>query len=449
MKSPRKVFIKTYGCQMNERDTEAMAAQLIAAGHEVVTDDRYADVFILNTCSVREQAEIKAIGKAGYLTRRKRRNHDFMIGIVGCMAENKGKDLLKHNPHIDFIVGPRRIAEVVEILNGEGPHVRLGDTTLEKLFPVNVPSYDHPLKPHKCTAYISIMQGCNMRCSYCIVPKTRGIESYRPMDEIVQEAAYLGAHGIKEIMLLGQIVNRYGGQKFPVKDGKTPFVQLLERLEQVEGIERIRYMSPHPTCYSDDLIAAHGYLKKLCPSVHLPMQSGSDKILKDMRRPYTREKLIEIVEKLRKTVPEIGISTDIIVGYPTETENDFQETVALFDQLKLNMAFVFKYSPREGTRSAELPDSVSDEEKERRNQLLLTHLSEISLHYHQSCVGREMEVLIEGHARRGESMMFGWTPNHYKVLFEASEDQIGRLAIVSIEQASVTALSGTIKKLVG
>jgi tRNA-2-methylthio-N6-dimethylallyladenosine synthase len=264
------------------------------------------------------------------------------------------------------------------------------------------------------------------------------------MEDIIEEAKFLATNGIREITLLGQIVNNYGGRLMPVIDGKTPFVQLLERLDALPGIERIRYMSPHPQKFSDDLILAHGNLSKLCPSVHLPIQSGSNRILAAMKRPYTAERILTIVEKLRKTVPNVGISTDIIVGYPGETEEDFAETVSLFDGAKFNMAFIFKYSPREGTRSAELVDDVAESEKERRNQILLQRVQEASLRYHQRFLGKTMEVLVEGHARRGMDTMFGWTPNHSKVLFKASEDDIGKIFPIQIDSSATTILSGTI-----
>ncbi|MDR1232968.1 MAG: MiaB/RimO family radical SAM methylthiotransferase, partial [Puniceicoccales bacterium] len=263
---------------------------------------------------------------------------------------------------------------------------------------------------------------------------------------IVEEAKFLAANGIREVTLLGQIVNNYGGRLMPIMDGKTPFVQLLERLDILPGIERIRYMSPHPQSFSDDLILAHKNLSKLCPSVHLPIQSGSNRILAAMKRPYTAERILTIVEKLRKAVPNVGISTDIIVGYPGETEEDFAETVSLFDAAKFNMAFIFKYSPREGTRSAELVDDVEENEKERRNQILLQRVQEASSRYHQRFLGETVEVLVEGHAKRGADTMFGWTPNHCKVLFKALENDIGEKLPIQIDSSTTTILFGTIAK---
>ncbi|MDR1528414.1 MAG: tRNA (N6-isopentenyl adenosine(37)-C2)-methylthiotransferase MiaB [Puniceicoccales bacterium] len=439
VKKSLKIFVKTYGCQMNERDSEMISSQLQCAGHELTDNEKIADVVILNTCSVREQAEIKALGKAGYLVRRKRTNPNFKIGIVGCMAENLGEKLFKLNGAIDFVIGPKRLHELADVLEDHRRSLYIGDPKKQHL----PNDFDRKLEKNKCTAFLSIMHGCNMRCSYCVVPRTRGNEQYRPMEDIVEEAKFLAANGIREITLLGQIVNNYGGRLMPMLDDKTPFVQLLERLDRLPGIERIRYMSPHPQNFSDDLILAHKNLSKLCPSVHLPIQSGSNRILAAMKRPYTSEKILTIVEKLRRAVPNVGISTDIIVGYPGETEEDFKETVSLFDTAKFNMAFIFKYSPREGTKSAELIDDVEESEKERRNQILLQRVQEASLRYHQRFLGKTVEVLVEGHARRGADTMFGWTPNHCKVLFKASENDIGKNFPIQIDSSTTTILWGT------
>ncbi|MDR1432829.1 MAG: tRNA (N6-isopentenyl adenosine(37)-C2)-methylthiotransferase MiaB [Puniceicoccales bacterium] len=438
MKQPLKVFIKTYGCQMNGRDSEMISAQLRDAGHEVVSDENVADVAILNTCSVREQAEIRALGKAGHLSRRKRTNPNFKIGIIGCMAENLGAEFFQLNSDIDFAIGPRRLNELVEVVENQTQDLRIGAAIKQTA----ARNFGHITG--KCTAFISIAHGCNRRCSYCIVPKTRGREIYRPMDAVLAEAKFLAENGTREITLLGQTVNGYGVTAMPTLGSKTPFVQLLEKLDAVNGIERIRYMSPHPQRFSDDLIFAHKDLPKLCPSVHLPVQSGSNRVLRAMGRPYTVEKILQIVEKLRDAVPRIGISTDIIVGYPGETGGEFEETVALFDAAKFNMAFIFKYSPRVGTKSAMLADDVPDVEKERRNQILLKRVEECSLSYNEQFIGQTVEVLAEGNARRGEGMVFGWTPNHCKVLFKAPSDSVGQIVSVRVEGCATTVLVGTL-----
>jgi tRNA-2-methylthio-N6-dimethylallyladenosine synthase len=425
---------------MNERDSEMILAQLQRAGHMIVLDENVADVVILNTCSIREQAEIKALGKSGYLSRRKRTNPNFKIGIVGCMAENLGEQLFHLNGAIDFVVGPRRLHELADIIVNQANSLRIGEAEQKN----TSAKFDHLCGKSKCTAFVSIMQGCNMRCSYCIVPKTRGRESYREMDDILSEVNFLAKNGIKEITLLGQIVGNYGGRTMPIVGGKTPFVQLIEKLSDVDGILRIRYMSPHPCNFSDDLIAAHGNLPKLCPAVHLPIQSGSDRILKNMKRQYTAEKILQILEKLRHAVPHIGLSTDVIVGYPGETNEDFEKTLDIFEAAKFNMAFVFKYSPRTGTKSAELIDDISADEKERRNQILLKRVEEFSLQYHRKFIDQTVEVLVEGPAKRGENMMFGWTPNHCKVVFAANGSAVGDVVCVRVTDSATTVLGGTV-----
>ncbi|MDR1401988.1 MAG: tRNA (N6-isopentenyl adenosine(37)-C2)-methylthiotransferase MiaB [Puniceicoccales bacterium] len=435
-----RIFVKTYGCQMNERDSEMILSQLQRAGHVIAANESVADVVILNTCSIREQAEVKALGKSGYLSRRKRADPNFRIGIVGCMAENFGGKLFELNSAIDFVVGPRRLHELADVIANGMDNLRTGEPGKENFSQ----GFDHLRSQSKCTAFVSIMQGCNMRCSYCIVPRTRGRESYRRMDDVAEEVKFLARNGVREITLLGQIVNSYGGRKMSIAGGKTPFVQLLEKLSEVDGILRIRYMSPHPCSFSNDLIAAHGNLPKLCPAVHLPIQSGSDRILSDMRRQYTGEKILQIVEKLRAAVPHIGLSTDVIVGYPGETEEDFAETVSLFDSAKFNMAFVFKYSPRAGTKSAEMVDDVPESEKVRRNQILLKHIEEASLRCHRQFVDHTVEVLVEGRAKRGENMMFGWTPNHLKVIFETAGNAIGEIVRVRVTSFAATVLCGVV-----
>jgi tRNA-2-methylthio-N6-dimethylallyladenosine synthase len=262
------------------------------------------------------------------------------------------------------------------------------------------------------------------------------------MEGIVLECENLAQHGTKEITLLGQIVNNYGKNEIKIVDGKTPFVQLLERIDRINGVERIRYMSPHPSGFHDDLILAHSCLKKLCPTVHLPVQSGSDRILRAMRRPYTRARVHSIVNELRKNVPNISITTDVIVGYPGETDEDFQETVAMFREIKFNMAFIFKYSPRNGTFSATLPDSVSGQEKDHRNKILLNIVQGDSIEYNKMMMGEVVEVLVDGRAKRGENKLCGHTRNGHKVIFDGFDTSIGKFCHIKITGYATTVLYG-------
>lgn len=396
---------------------------------------------------MRDQAEQKAIGKTGHLGKRKRRDPNFIIGVMGCMAQNRGEELIDRLPDLDLLVGTQKFHRVPEMLDtivarqkALGPNpTTLVDLEAEAGSEETI--RDH-LGDRRISAFVSIMQGCNMHCTFCIVPKTRGAERYRSMDSIVEEVEKLVANGTREVTLLGQIVNSYGMREIPYRNGKSPFVQLLERINAVDGLERIRYTSPHPRGFQQDLVAAYGTLPKLMPYVHLPLQSGSDRILKQMRRPYTVRRFREIVQQLRDVNPDMAFSTDIIVGFPGETREDFEQTRELFSETGFDMAFIFKYSPRSGTPAAEMVDDVSAEEKDRRNQELLEILGRDSLRRNQAQVGQVQPVLIEGPARKGEGRFQGRTPGNRKVIFKADQRLVGELVPVLITAASVTTLEG-------
>jgi len=452
-----RVFIKTYGCQMNERDSEAVAALLSDRGYEIVAHEDLANIVLLNTCSVRELAEQKAIGKAGHLLRRKRKDRNFLVGILGCMAQNRGRDLLDQLPDLDLVVGTQKFHRTPDFLDqlreDRDPEVTSRASEIKKGKPPCLidtgeeAGSENTIREHlsgqrEISAFVSIMQGCNMRCSFCIVPKTRGAERSRPMEAIVEEIEELVANGTREVTLLGQIVNQYGRYEFPVVGGKSPFVQLLEKVNDIRGLERIRFTSPHPRGFRRDLVEAYRDLPKLCEYVHLPLQSGSDSILKRMKRPYRVATFEQIVDDLRSIVPDIAFSTDIIVGFPDETEQDFEKTRDVFDRLGFDMAFIFKYSPRPGTVSAAMPNNVPDSVKESRNQALLEVLHRHSLRRNRDEIGRNREVLLEGPARRGEGIYTGRTRNHRRVVVPASERSVGALVSVTITDASVTTLTG-------
>lgn len=433
---------------MNERDSEAVAALLRDKGYSIVSDESTADVVLLNTCSVREQAEQKAIGKAGYITARKRRNPNLVVGIMGCMAQNKGETLVDKLPDLDLVVGtqkfhrvPDHLDNIIASLQGLGPKPEtLVDIEEEKDSQNTIRS--HQADQNQVSAFVSIMQGCNMKCSYCIVPKTRGAERARPMNEIVDEIKGLAEKGTKEVTLLGQIVNQYAVREFPFVDKKSPFVQLLEKVNAIDGIERIRFTSPHPVGFKDDLIECYQRLPKLCEYLHFPMQSGSNRILKAMRRPYSIEKFCDIIQKLRSLKPDIYISTDIIVGFPGETAEDFEATEAIFKSLNFDMAYIFKYSVRPGTSAEPLGDPISKELKEERNQKLLNILSASSLARNQSLIGSTQEVLLESPAKRGEGIFVGRTRGYRKVIVPANERLIGELVSVQIKEATTSTLTG-------
>ena len=375
-----KFFIKTYGCQMNERDSEQVARSLLDRGYLAAASEAEADVVLLNTCSVRDMADAKALGKMGMLGRMAQERPETVFGFLGCMAQARGAELLERVPHLDLVVGTQkfhRVADYVEELVAkkrarrmDDPRWSIVDTEEEAGSQETI--REHTLRARQATAFVSIMQGCNMHCTFCIVPRTRGAERSRTISEIVREVDQLVAQGVKEVTLLGQIVNLYGRHEFPKLDGKSPFVQLLEAVHEVAGLERLRFTSPHPIGFRADLVEALRDLPKLCEHVHLPLQSGSDRILKAMHRTYTAEKYLRLVEQLRATHDEIALTTDVIVGFPGETEEDYEKTRALVDRIQFDNAFVFRYSPRSDTPAAEMAAQIEEPVKEARNQDLLT-----------------------------------------------------------------------------
>jgi tRNA-2-methylthio-N6-dimethylallyladenosine synthase len=443
-----RVHIKTYGCQMNERDSDAVAAMLRARGYRIVPDENDCDVLLLNTCSVRDAAEQKAIGKAGYLLARKKHQPDFVLGILGCMAQNRGAELLDRLPDVDLIIGTQKFHRVPDYLDnlraarlaGIPVGAAIVDTEAEAGSQNTI--RDHLEEPvEKVCAFVSIQQGCNMDCAFCIVPTTRGDERSRPMEDIVRECEALVARGAREIMLLGQIVTSYGRRDYVHTGNVTPFVQLLEKVNAIPGLERIRFTSPHPRGFRADLADAFARLPKLGEHVHLPVQSGSDRILKAMRRPYGRDRYLEIVASLRAGRPAMAFSTDIIVGFPGETEADFEETRRLCREVDYDMAYVFKYSVRTGTPAATMEGQVPEDVREERNRVLLEDLKAGSLRRSQALVGTVQEVLVEGPDKTGLHFM-GRTRGNRATVFEAAPRLVGSLVPVEVTRASVSTLYG-------
>lgn len=450
-----KVFIKTYGCQMNERDSEQVSQMLAQRGYELTPLESEADVILLNTCSVRDMAEQKALGKMGMIAKLREKKPQLVFGFLGCMAQSRGADLLKDLPHVDLVVGTQKFHKVADYVEeivarkqqGGGPRHLAGrasrmDDLRSSIVDVEEEPQsqeairDHVLAPNQCTAFVSIMQGCNMHCTFCIVPSTRGHERSRSIGEIVKEVTQLAGRGVKEITLLGQIVNHFGRHEFPVVDGKSPFVQLLEALHAVEGIERIRFTSPHPIGYKADLISAFTYLPKLVEHIHLPVQSGSNRILKAMHRGYSREKYLELVEKIRAARPGIAITTDVIVGFPGETEEDFELTRSLFEEVQFDNAFVFKYSKRKDTPAAENAEQVEESIKEERNQILLEVVNRSAKRKGDALVGTKVEILCEGPSKTNAARLMGRTRTNKIVIFEGSQRHIGQIFEVHVTRSS-------------
>ena len=463
-----KFFIKTYGCQMNERDSEQVAHSLLARGYERVEHESEADIVLLNTCSVRDLADQKALGKMGMLGRLAKERPHVVFGFLGCMAQARGASLLKDLPHVDLVVGTQKfhrvadyVDELIEKKNGRarpptGTHRAMDDlrfsiVDVEEEQGSQSTIRNQQLAPRQATAFVSIMQGCNMHCTFCIVPRTRGAERSRSVGEIVAEVRNLVSRGVKEVTLLGQIVNLYGRHEFPKVCNKSPFVQLLESVHEVEGLERLRFTSPHPIGFRDDLIDAISRLPKLAEHVHLPLQSGSNKILKAMHRAYTAEKYLHLVERIRRGRKGVAITTDIIVGFPGETDDDHGRTRDLVEQIQFDNAFVFRYSPRQDTAATEMPDQIDEHLKEERNQDLLEVVNRSNRRILERLVGSQVEVLCEGPSKTNRARLMGRTRTNKIVVFPPSpkgrpacesEELVGELVDVRIERANGFSLFG-------
>ncbi|MEM6910861.1 MAG: tRNA (N6-isopentenyl adenosine(37)-C2)-methylthiotransferase MiaB [Verrucomicrobiota bacterium] len=445
------VFIKTYGCQMNERDSEQVGQMFLERGYTLTGREDDADVILVNTCSVRDQAEQKAIGKMGMMGKHRRKRPHLVYGFMGCMAQSRGSELFGTIPHLDLVVGTQKYHRVFEHVDTivkareeqEMDDLRFAIADLDEEPGSQSTIRDHSLRPQQATAFVSIMQGCNMKCSFCIVPYTRGRERSRPIPEIVEECHRLASRGVREVTLLGQIVNLYGRTEFPTVAGKSPFVQLLEAVHEVPGIERIRFTSPHPIGYRDDLVAAFTYLPKLCSHIHFPMQSGSDRILQAMRRPYKQQKFIDICEKMKAARPELAITTDIIVGYPGETEEDYLATRACVEHLEFDNAFVFRYSKRRNTPAAEMEGQLSERVKEERNQDLLELVGRFAKRKNQALVGTTQEILVEGPSKTNAATLSGRTSQNKIVIVEGPSERLtGELLEVEIQESTGFTLYG-------
>ena len=457
------VFIKTYGCQMNERDSEAVAAQLVAKGYSLAQTEALADVVLLNTCSVRDAAEQKAMNKMKNLAGTARKaNPNQILGYLGCMAQSRGQELIDKLPDVDLVLGTQKFHRAAEYLDEilSGKRAKIVDVAAEAKSEATI--REHLLNGSAKTsvsAFVSIMQGCNQHCTFCIVPATRGEERSRTIDDIVAECRELVARGVREITLLGQIVTSFGRKEkrdaWQAALGAenlslvthhspliSPFVQLLDAVHAIEGLERIRFTSPHPKGYGDDLVEAYARLPKLCESAHIPLQSGSDRLLKLMHRGYTREKFLGIIAKLRAAKPGIGITTDIIVGFPGETEEDFELTLSLCREVQFDNAYIFKYSPRRDTPAAEMPDQVPQEIREERNHRLLDLVNEIAARKYDDFIGKQVEILVEGPSKKNAARYTGRTRCNRIVLFDGSARHQGQLMDVKIERTGSFTLYG-------
>ncbi|HLY09543.1 MAG TPA: tRNA (N6-isopentenyl adenosine(37)-C2)-methylthiotransferase MiaB [Planctomycetota bacterium] len=433
-----KVFIETYGCQMNALDSDLILSRLQAGGYVSTTVREEADLILFNTCSVREHAEERALSNAGAVQKLKKTRPDLVVGLVGCMAQNRQDRLFQQLPHLQLIVGPRHmgaIPRLVEEVRSTGQR-RIAVAEFDDEFIDGADAVAS--RSTRAQAYVKAMEGCDLSCTFCIVPTTRGSETSRAPERIVEEVRRLAAEGTVEITLLGQTVNSYGKGLKPACD----LGGLLRKVSDVDGIRRIRFITSHPSFVRPSLIEAMRDLPKVCKYLHFPVQSGSNPVLRAMRRGYTVERYLELVESLRSEVPGIELASDFIVGFPGETAEDFERTVALVERVRFQNSFVFKYSPRPGTDAAGLPDDVPEDEKKRRNQVLLDLQERQSRAHNQAQIGRKAEILVEGPSKRDPRRQTGRTDTHQIVNFDAGRDLTGRFVTVDITGATPNALSG-------
>ncbi len=436
-KRQKFVFSITYGCQMNFSDAERMEGELARLGYAAVDSMEQASLIIINTCCVRETAEDKVYGKIGEIKALKRRNPDLIFGITGCMAQKEGEKLIRRAPHIDFVLGTNKVHEVVSTVQKlEAAQARhIVDTELrEAEMPENVAVH----RKAALSAWIPIMYGCNNFCTYCIVPYVRGRERSRLPEDIVREAEEAAAQGFKEVTLLGQNVNSYG------KDHqKASFAGLLELVDRVEGIERVRYMTSHPKDLSDEVIEVIKNSRHICRHFHLPVQHGSNRILRAMNRVYTVEQYRELVRKIRAAVPDASLTTDLIVGFPGETEEDFQQLLDFLAEIRYDQAYTFIYSKRSGTPAAEMPEQVEDVCKHERLNRLMELQNQISLEINQQLVGRVLEVMVEGPSQTDAAVWTGRTGTNKILLWQhVGTEKPGDLVQVEVQQAQTWILKG-------
>lgn len=418
-------FLETYGCQMNEYDSSLVAGILEERGFAPTRTLEDADLILVNTCSVRDKAEETALEKLRSIAHHKRRNPSVRLGVLGCMAENRRESILERIPEVDLLLGPDhydRLAAALDLPQVGGvPTSALGpdrNQTYEGLFPAAPPTV---------SAFLAIQRGCDKKCSYCIVPTTRGPERSRPSADILLEARHLVANGAKEVFLLGQTVNAWRAD--------ISFADLLRELGKVQGLARVRFMSPHPRHFTDSVCQAIAETDNVCPQVHLPLQSGSSRILRSMRRQYSRDQYLAIVERLRRWIPDVALSTDIIAGYPGESREEHEETLSLLREVRFDLAYMFAYSARPGTEAADMPETLTDAEKAARLQEVIDLQREHTYQRLEEQVGTTQEILLEGASRRDPGEWIGKTPHFRKVVVRPDREVMpGQILTVRIRQ---------------
>lgn len=440
----RKFYIRTYGCQMNEHDTEVMAGIFMQLGYQPTEKIEEADVVLLNTCAIRENAENKVFGELGFLVKYKRQNPEMLIGVCGCMSQEESvvNKILRTYQHVDMVFGTHNIHRL--------PHI-LKEAYMSKEMVVEVWSKEGDVIENlpkqrlgSIKAWVNIMYGCDKFCTYCIVPYTRGKERSRRPEEIIQEVRELAAQGYKEIMLLGQNVNAYGKDFTDIEYGLG---DLMDELRKI-NIPRIRFTTSHPRDFDDHLIEVLAKKGNLVEHIHLPVQSGSNEILKIMARKYTREHFLALVDRIKEAIPDVALTTDIIVGYPNETEEQFQETLDLYREVGFEMAFTYIYSPREGTPAAKMVDNVPEEVKKERLQRLNAVVAEFSTNALKQYEGKIVEVLVEGSSKKRDDVLAGYTRRNKLVNFDGPKELVGQVVKVKINEAKAYSLRGEFVEVV-
>ncbi|MGP1542657.1 MAG: tRNA (N6-isopentenyl adenosine(37)-C2)-methylthiotransferase MiaB [Dialister pneumosintes] len=438
----KKYFTITYGCQMNESDSEKINGQLEELGYLPAEQMEEADIVILNTCSIRQNAEEKVYGKIGEVKQLKDKNPHVLLGIAGCMAQENRRKLVQRMPIIDFVIGPYNIHNLHEIVTDKeavGSHV-----VLTQMKPQRVRDYSllKASRKSKIFAWVPIMQGCNKFCTYCIVPYVRGRETSRTIEDIKAEVISLAQDGYKEITLLGQNVNSYG---LDFKNN-TDFSDLIRALDTVEGIKRIRYMTSHPRDMTKEMVDVMAASSKVVRHMHLPVQHGSNEMLKRMNRGYTVEHFYEMVDYIRERMPDVGFTTDLITGFPGETEEMHQATIALLKKVRFDSAYTFIYSPRRGTPAASMTNQISDEIKHRRLNEIMEVQNQISLEINKELEGQDIEILVEGPTKQDENHWFGRTSTNKMIVFPKVEGiKIGDIVLAHVNIAQTWILKGIVK----
>jgi len=431
------IYVRTFGCQMNVHDSEQLVSVLSAEGYVSTDRVEQADLIVVNTCSIRAKAAQKVYSELGRFKEMKRRRPGLRIAVGGCLAQQKGSELLAMAPHVDLVFGTHRIADVPELL---ARRERSGASVVETAFRERIPSLGifAPPAAGAVSAYVTIMQGCNNFCAYCVVPFLRGREESRPARDILEEIRLLAANGVREVTLLGQNVNAYGARS----DAGADFPGLIRMVATIDGIERIRFTTSHPKDLSERLIRCFGDVASLCEHIHLPVQSGSDRVLARMNRGYDRDGYLERVRQLREVCPRIAITSDVIVGFPGETEADFQETLDLMEKIRFDNLFSFKYSPREGTAARNDPDQIPEDVKAKRLKILQDLQNLHSAERNRNEVGRTEDVLVEGFSRNSSRDLTGRTRGNKIVNFPGERCWIGRTVRCRITRAFLHSLRG-------